>query len=329
MGSGPSSARPSSSPSQAAPRSQLEGSARAHGDPVPEQRVAGATRTAAADSELKRARADVAKLQQQLLETKQQLADVQKQLEESRKRETAAFEAGRQAGEAATAERARFDAYASFARGDAEQVMQYVRRLRAGGLSVCVPKDRLPEGDAAKEPEGPQDGMARSRAFLCFLSARYLANADCDGEFRRAHDAFRGARFPVFIENPKSLSLPYDYTMMLTSVNWTVAADSGEAAANGSGQEPETASAAAAAPSAGPASAPPSHPATGVAEASAGAERLHDAFVSYAHRDASAVMAYVAGLERAGISVWVDRELLAGRRWMEDIARAMQARPPP
>eukprot|EP00741_Cyanophora_paradoxa_P023110 tig00021537_g22320.t1 len=53
-------------------------------------------------------------------------------------------------------------------------------------------------------------------------------------------------------------------------------------------------------------------------------DRRFDLFISYAHRDAAGVFGYVAALEAAGLSVWIDRELVAGRRWMEDIAEAMK-----
>eukprot|EP00741_Cyanophora_paradoxa_P021276 tig00021348_g20536.t1 len=48
-----------------------------------------------------------------------------------------------------------------------------------------------------------------------------------------------------------------------------------------------------------------------------------DAFVSYAHKDQDKVLRYVTLMEHAGISVWIDRELRAGRPWMPEIAQAM------
>eukprot|EP00741_Cyanophora_paradoxa_P002894 tig00000654_g2808.t1 len=48
-----------------------------------------------------------------------------------------------------------------------------------------------------------------------------------------------------------------------------------------------------------------------------------DIFVSYAHADQAVVFRFVDALVAAGFSVWIDRELLPGRDWLDDIGVAM------
>eukprot|EP00741_Cyanophora_paradoxa_P010669 tig00020538_g10311.t1 len=55
------------------------------------------------------------------------------------------------------------------------------------------------------------------------------------------------------------------------------------------------------------------------------APKIYGCFVSYAHVDQKAVAKYVDRLQAAGLSVWMDREIIPGRKWRKAIADAIAA----
>eukprot|EP00741_Cyanophora_paradoxa_P008482 tig00001335_g8207.t1 len=253
----------------------------------------------------------------------------------------------------------RCDVCVGFAPEDAPVARRYAARLRAAGFSVRMDRGALAAAQrrpgGAVEAWGDEEGLKASdagqgeasstaedveleacRAFVFFLSRAFLAAPACDAALQRAHADRSIAKFPVFVEAPKNLDLSAEYRMMLTSVNWTVQGE-GEAGADAAcntlvaGLRAHPALFESAASRAAPAPA---------AWTGAGAdlerfllalglgalnhEHPYDAFVSYAHKDSELVFQYVEALEKAGLKLWVDRNLTVGRRWMEDIATAMK-----
>eukprot|EP00741_Cyanophora_paradoxa_P009350 tig00000144_g9058.t1 len=121
----------------------------------------------------------------------------------------------------------KWDCFVSYAHADADVVFRYCDILKAAGLSIWIDRELKP-GQLWMKEIG--DAMAHCHSFICFLSPAYLASRNCDDEMQYAHHRLRLQKFPVFIVERNSVTLPRDYDMMLTPVKWVEQRGAGNAA---------------------------------------------------------------------------------------------------